>query len=78
MLVPLLLYLAWLWFVYVDVVEWVCVFHMCESFQFEGRVMQWLCDSTFISGTVSVLLCNEALGTSSSLAVEGEAVSVGF
>ena len=34
--------------------------------------------STFISGSVRVLLCNEALGTSSSLAVEGEAVEVGF
>ena len=34
--------------------------------------------STFISGSVRVLLCNEALGTSSSLAVEGEAVQVGF
>ena len=34
--------------------------------------------STFISGSLRVLLCNEALGTSSSLAVEGEAVEMGF
>ena len=34
--------------------------------------------STFISGSVRVLLCNEAPGTSSSLAVEGEAVEMGF
>ena len=64
----------------VCVVVWACVFHMFESFKFKGGVMDGFCDSTlsFISGIVSVLLCNEALGTSSSLAVEGEAVSVSF
>ena len=41
-----------------------------------GLWWSWFRDSTFISGTVIVLLCNEALGTSSSLDVEGEA-SVG-
>ena len=35
-------------------------------------------DSTFISESVRVLLCNEALATSSSLAVEGEAVQIDF
>jgi len=32
----------------------------------------------FHLGSVRVLLCNEALGTSSSLAVEGEAMQIGF
>ena len=38
----------------------------------------WFRDSTFILGSVRVLLFNEALGTSSLLAVKGEAVQVGF
>ena len=43
-----------------------------------GLWWTWFRDSTFISGSVRVLLCNEALGTSSSLAVEGEAVKSVF
>ena len=38
----------------------------------------WFRDSIVISESVRVLLCNEALGTSPSLAVEGEAVQVAF
>ena len=50
-----------------------------ESLKFEGGLWwTWFRDSTFISGSVRVLLCNEALGTSSSLAVEGEAMQIGF
>ena len=40
----------------------------------DGLWWSWFYDSIFISGTMSVLLYNEALGTSSLLAVEGEAV----
>ena len=48
-----------------------CVFYMCESLKFEGAaVVVMVLPQYFISGTVSVLLCNEALGTSSSLAAE--------
>ena len=50
-----------------------------ESFNLRvGLWWTWFRDSTFISGSVRVLLCNEALGTSSSLAVEGEAMQIGF
>ena len=50
-----------------------------ELLKFEGGAMwTWFRDSAFISGSVRVLLCNEALGTSSSLTVEGEAMQIGF
>ena len=43
-----------------------------------GLWWTWFRDSTFISGTVHVLLCNEAVETSFSLVVEGEAVQIRF
>ena len=50
-----------------------------ESLNFDGAAMwTWFRNSTFISGSVRLLLCNEALGTSSSLAVEGEVVQIRF
>ena len=50
-----------------------------ESLKFEGGAMVDVVPRQYsISGSVRVLVCNEALGTSSSLAVEGEAVQVGF
>lgn len=56
--------------VYVCIGAWVCVLHVCD--------MWWsqFCNSAFNIGTVRVLPCNEALGTSSLLAVEGEVVQV--
>ena len=57
------------------VVVWTSVFHMCESLKFEGGSMVAMAPRQYLpSGTVSVLLCNKALGTSCSLAVKAEAV----
>ena len=50
-----------------------------ELLKFEGGAMVDVVPRQyFLSESVRVLLCNEALGTSSSVAVEGEAVQVGF
>ena len=50
-----------------------------ESLKFEGGAMvDMVPQHYFHLRSVHVLLCNEALGTSSSLAVEGEAVQIGF
>ena len=50
-----------------------------ESLKFEGGAMvDMVLRQYFHLRSVRVLLCNEALGTSSSLAVKGEAVQVGF
>ena len=51
-----------------------------ESLKFEGGAMVDMVPRQYFhpSGSVRVLLCNEALGTSSSLAVEGEAMQIGF
>ena len=50
-----------------------------ELLKFEGGLWwTWFRDSTVISGSVGVLLCNEALGTSSPVTVGGEAVQVGL
>ena len=54
----------------------VVVYFICEVIKICG--WKWFRDSTFILGSVRVLLFTEALGTSSSLAVEGEAVQVSF
>ena len=43
-----------------------------------GLWLTWFRDSTVISESVRVLLCNKALGTSPSLAVEGEACKLVF
>ena len=57
--------------VYVHVVVWGCVLYMCELTKM-GLWWSWFCNSTFNLGTVRALLCNEALGASCLLAIEGE------
>ena len=49
-----------------------------ELLKFEGGAMVDMVPRQYFHlGSVCVLLCNEALGTSSSLAVEGEAMQIG-
>ena len=50
-----------------------------ESLKFEGGAMVDMVPRQYFHlRSVRVLLCNETLGTLSSLAVEGEAVQIGF
>ena len=50
-----------------------------ESLKFEGGAMvDMVARQYFHLRSVRVLLCNEALRTSSSLAVEGEVMQIGF
>ena len=64
----------------IHVVELVYLFHMCWSLKSLncGILWSWFHDSSFTSGSVSVLLCIEALGISSSLDGNGAVVQVGF
>ena len=50
-----------------------------ESLKFEGGAMVDMVPRQYFHlRKCMFLLCNEALGTSSSLAVEGEAMQIGF
>ena len=56
-----------------------CVGVSVESLKFEGGAMvDMVPQQYFHLRSVRVLLCKEVLGTSSSLAVEGEAMQIGF